>query len=63
MKIINARLRGRSGLFTIDIDVGTISGIGLQPSPLPPQGTTSSMRAAISSSRRWSSRISTSMRR
>ncbi|VWB46115.1 cytosine deaminase [Burkholderia aenigmatica] len=38
MKIINARLRGRSGLFTIDIDAGTIRGIDLQPSPLTSQG-------------------------
>lgn len=38
MKIINARLRGRSGLFTIDIDAGTFRGIGLQPSPLTSQG-------------------------
>lgn len=48
MKIINARLRGRSGLFTIDIDAGTFRGIGLQPSPLTSLGTTSSMRAATS---------------
>ncbi|MCH8178911.1 MAG: cytosine deaminase, partial [Proteobacteria bacterium] len=38
MKIINARLRGRSGLFTIDIDAGTIRGIDLQPSPLTSEG-------------------------
>lgn len=38
MKIINARLRGRSGLFTIDIDADTIRGIDLQPSPLALQG-------------------------